>query len=111
MADFYDSELNQELQKERAMKEFIRDQPIKTDYLISNNLDMNKIVTKLPNGKVMQDNDVLDKLNYIISMFEEQKTIKTKQKNEEVVLYCFLGVFMIYVLDSFVSIGKYSRAS
>jgi hypothetical protein len=112
LAEFYDSELNQELQKERAMKEYIKDQPIKMDYMISNNLDMNKI------GKVKQtgiqninDVEVLDKLNYIITMFEEQKTIKTKQKNEEIVLYCFLGVFMIYTLDSFVSIGKYSRAN
>ena len=43
-------------------------------------------------------------------MFEEQKHTKTTQKNEEIVLYCFLGFFMIYVLDSFVKIGKYSRA-
>ena len=112
LAEFYDSELSREIQKERVMKEFIKDQPIKMDYMISNNLDMNKI------GKLRQsvaeninDNEVLDKLNYIITMFEEQKTIKTKQKNEEIVLYCFLGVFMIYVLDSFVSIGKYSRAN
>ena len=53
--------------------------------------------------------EILQKLNYIINSFEEQKEIKTNQKNEEVVLYCFLGIFVIYVLDSFVYIGKYSR--
>ena len=42
-------------------------------------------------------------------MFEEQKEIKTNKKNEEIILYCFLGIFMIYVMDSFVSIGKYKR--
>ena len=42
-------------------------------------------------------------------MFEEQKEIRTNQKNEEVILYCFLGIFVIYVLDSFVYIGKYKR--
>jgi hypothetical protein len=54
-------------------------------------------------------NEMLTKLNSIIEMFEDQKEIKTGQKNEEIILYCFLGVFVIYIMDSFVSIGKYSR--
>jgi hypothetical protein len=45
----------------------------------------------------------------ILEMFEDQKEIKTGQKNEEIISYCFLGVFVIYIMDSFVSIGKYSR--
>jgi hypothetical protein len=53
--------------------------------------------------------EMLTKLNKMIDMFEEQREIKTAKKNEEIVLYCFLGVFTIYILDSFVSIGKYSR--
>ena len=52
---------------------------------------------------------MLHKLNNIIELFEDQKEIKTGQKNEEIVLYCFLGVFIIYIMDSFVNIGKYSR--
>ncbi len=55
------------------------------------------------------NSEMLTKLNRMIDMFEEQKEIKTAKKNEEIVLYCFLGVFTIYILDSFVSIGKYSR--
>jgi hypothetical protein len=54
-------------------------------------------------------NEMLSKLNNIIELFEDQKEIKTGQKNEEIILYCFLGVFVIYIMDSFVSIGKYSR--
>jgi len=54
-------------------------------------------------------NEMLTKLNDILEMFEDQKEIKTGQKNEEIVLYCFLGVFVIYIMDSFVNIGKYSR--
>ena len=53
--------------------------------------------------------DLLDKMNQILEMFEDQKEIKTGQKNEEIVLYCFLGVFIIYIMDSFVNIGRYSR--
>jgi hypothetical protein len=53
--------------------------------------------------------EMLDKMNKILEMFEDQKEIKTGQKNEEIVLYCFLGVFIIYIMDSFVNIGRYSR--
>ena len=49
------------------------------------------------------------KVNHILEILEQQKEIKTNQKNEEIVLYCFLGLFLIYIIDSFVSIGKYSR--
>jgi hypothetical protein len=28
---------------------------------------------------------------------------------EEVVLYSFLGIFIIYIVDSFTRIGKYTR--
>jgi len=55
------------------------------------------------------NNEMLSKLNSILEMFEDQKEIRTGQKNEEIVLYCFLGVFVIYIMDSFVNIGKYSR--
>lgn len=66
----------------------------------------------LINGSVPNkptNNEMLTKLNSILEMFEDQKEIKTGQKNEEIVLYCFLGVFVIYIMDSFVNIGKYSR--
>jgi len=53
--------------------------------------------------------ELINKMNKILEMFEDQKEIKTGQKNEEIVLYCFLGVFIIYIMDSFVNIGRYSR--
>ena len=43
------------------------------------------------------------------SHLEEQKDEKTNHITEEVVLYCFLGVFVIFVTDSFARAGKYSR--
>lgn len=75
--------------------------PIKTsDYLIMN---------EPPIPVKSTNQEMLSKLNSIIEMFEDQKEIKNGQKNEEIVLYCFLGIFIIYIMDSFVSIGKYSR--
>ena len=49
------------------------------------------------------------KINYMIHLLEEQQDIKHGSTTEELVLYCFLGVFVIYLVDSFVKVGKYIR--
>ena len=55
------------------------------------------------------NSDMLTKLNQIIHILEEQRDIRTKNVTEELVLYCFLGVFTIFVVDSFSKAGKYVR--
>ena len=50
-----------------------------------------------------------DKLNYMINLLEEQQDEKTNNVTEEVVLYSFLGIFIIFVVDSFARVGKYVR--
>lgn len=55
------------------------------------------------------DTELLDKLNYMISLLEEQRDEKTGQVTEELILYVFLGIFTLFVLDTFVKNGKYSR--
>lgn len=52
---------------------------------------------------------LLEKLNYMIHLLEEQQDERTGNVTEEVVLYCFLGIFIIFVIDSFVRVGKYVR--
>jgi hypothetical protein len=55
-------------------------------------------------------NDVLlQKLNYMINLLEEKQDEKTNNVTEEVVLYSFLGIFIIFVVDSFARVGKYVR--
>ncbi len=56
-----------------------------------------------------KDAQLLEKLNYMIYLLEEQKDEKTGQVTEELILYVFLGVFVLFVLDSFFKTGKYSR--
>ena len=56
-----------------------------------------------------QDAVLLEKLNYMIYLLEEQRDEKTGQVTEELILYVFLGVFVLFVLDSFFKTGKYSR--
>jgi hypothetical protein len=55
------------------------------------------------------DDVLMKKLNYMISLLEDQQDEKTNNVTEEVVLYSFLGIFIIFVVDSFARAGKYVR--
>ena len=63
------------------------------------------------NSSTQNDNNqlLIEKLNYMINLLEEQQDQKTGSVTEEVVLYSFLGVFIIFVIDSFTKVGKYVR--
>jgi hypothetical protein len=61
-----------------------------------------------PNDTGSQD-VLLQKLNYMITLLEEQQDEKTNNVTEEVVLYSFLGIFIIFIVDSFAKVGKYVR--
>lgn len=52
---------------------------------------------------------LMEKINYVIHMLETQQHEKTNNVVEEVILYTFLGVFIIFVVDSFARAGKYTR--
>jgi len=64
-----------------------------------------------PQGQAQVDNNdvLMNKLNYMINLLEEQQDEKTNNVTEEVILYSFLGVFMIFIVDSFARVGKYTR--
>ena len=55
------------------------------------------------------DRRFMEKINYMIHLLEEQQMEKTNNVMEEFVLYSLLGVFVIYVVDSFSRSGKYLR--
>ena len=59
--------------------------------------------------KRLDSDDINTKLAYLIELLEQEKKEKTDHMTEEIILYGFLGVFVIYVVDSFVRIGKYTR--
>lgn len=54
-------------------------------------------------------NELVGKLNRIINMLEDQEDVRTGHVGEELVLYGFLGVFVIFIVDSFARAGKYVR--
>jgi hypothetical protein len=53
--------------------------------------------------------ELVNKLDYMIYLLEQQKEQKTDSATEEIILYSFLGIFIIFVLDSFARAGKYTR--
>ena len=60
-------------------------------------------------GSILNRDELGTKLDYLITLLEEQQDIKTGHVTEEIILYSFLGVFIIFVLDSFTRAGKYVR--
>ena len=56
------------------------------------------------------NNELLKKIDNILYLLEEQNEQNYNYITEELILYLFLGIFIIYVLDSFVRVGgKYTR--
>jgi len=61
------------------------------------------------NGSVDSHDLLLQKLNYMINLLEQSQDERTNNVTEEIVLYSFLGIFIIFIVDSFVRVGKYVR--
>lgn len=86
--------------------------------LTHNNMDKSpySLMLSQNNEESTQDNEynynndnLMEKLNYMIHLLEDQKEEKTEYVTEEIILYLFLGVFVVFVIDSFVKVGKYTR--
>ncbi len=60
-------------------------------------------------GSSSNNEELMERINYMIYLLEEQKNEKTGSVHEEMVLYSFLGVFVIFIVDSFARAGKYCR--
>ena len=85
-------------------------QTIKPENRSENNKNYYSTPTISQYGNSQDGNQVLiEKLNYMINLLEEQQDQKTGSVTEEVVLYSFLGVFIIFIVDSFTKVGKYVR--
>lgn len=71
---------------------------------------MNKQMDQSSMSGFSSGNDVLlNKINYMINLLEEQQDERTNNVTEEVILYSFLGIFIIFLVDSFARVGKYTR--
>jgi len=70
---------------------------------------VNRGYYKQTNNNDFSHDALTQKLNYMISLLEEQQDEKTNNVTEEVILYSFLGIFIIFMADTFVRAGKYTR--
>jgi hypothetical protein len=68
-----------------------------------------QIRNNIPAMSSTVDNKLIEKINYMIYMLEQQQNEKTSNITEEFILYLFLGVFIIFIVDSFTKNGKYVR--
>ena len=77
----------------------------------SSNIQLKPYYSKMgiSDSTATTDNKIMEKINYMIHMLEEQQNEKTNSTTEEFILYTFLGVFMIFIVDSFTRAGKYIR--
>jgi hypothetical protein len=60
-------------------------------------------------GQGSGSDKMMEKMNYMIHLLEESQSEKTNNITEEFILYTFLGVFIIFIVDSFSRGGKYVR--
>jgi len=53
---------------------------------------------------------LMRKMDYLVHMMEENEETKNNYVVEELILYCFLGFFVLFVVDSFTNVNvKYKR--
>lgn len=55
------------------------------------------------------DDIMMRKLNYLIHLLEEKHDERTNNVMEEVILYSFIGIFVIFIVDNFTRVGRYKR--
>jgi hypothetical protein len=73
------------------------------------NVEYKPYYAKMGLGDGTSDNKLMEKINYMIHLLENQENEKTANITEEFILYTFLGVFIIFIVDSFSKNGKYTR--
>ena len=92
----------EKINKKFAMPEPMPDTPTEADV----NVYEAPLMTQTYKTK---ESELMEKLNYMIYLLEEQRDERTSHITEELILYVFLGIFTLFVLDAFVKTGKYSR--
>ena len=103
-SNYGDNKTNEEYYKRVIPGYTVQKDIVNRPYYNKANYNQQNVVHELPSQDVL-----LQKLNYMITLLEEQQDERTNNVTEEVVLYSFLGVFIIFIVDTFVRVGKYVR--
>lgn len=83
----------------------------KTEYKGVTNYHKNIIPSYIETTKpqLTEPNPIVNKINYIIGLLENQQDEKLNNIMEDLIIYALLGCFIIFIIDKFVSVGKYVR--
>lgn len=65
--------------------------------------------TQMSEQPITNRNELMKKMDKILFLLEEQQDHKIGHATEELILYSFVGVFLIFIVDSFARAGKYVR--
>ena len=103
LSDYHPPKM-EKINKKIAMPEALPDTHIPTESDV--NVYEAPLITQTYKTK---ESELMEKLNYMIYLLEEQRDERTSHITEELILYVFLGIFTLFVLDAFVKTGKYSR--
>jgi len=66
-------------------------------------------IIPLPAPYITGDRSISNKLDKMLYLLEEQREFRTQSLTEDIILYSFLGIFVIFFVDSFTKIEKYNR--
>ena len=101
-----DGESDDESVTRESFKNIVKQSPLEQYY---DQKQMYPQYYSSPEQKKETNELLVDKLNYMIHLLEEKKEEKNGTLHEELILYGFLGVFMIFLVDSFARVGKYYK--
>ena len=76
---------------------------------LNSGLEMNDCPVHAHDKMTDDQKELNEKISYMIKLLEDQKHEKTEGVFEDVILYSFLGIFMIFLVESFTKAGKYVR--
>jgi hypothetical protein len=105
----YKTNYGNEKENENYYKKFIPNYSNQKNNYYKNNPTIHPNNQTIYNTEINDNNLLMQKLNYMINLLEEKQDEKTSNVTEEVVLYSFLGIFIIFIVDSFARMGKYVR--
>jgi len=95
---------------DKSKLEMVKENDLYKQFINNYNNSVTKDVYNSNNSNYSNgNNELLKRLDKILYLLEEDKNDQNHLITEELILYVFLGVFIIYVLDSFVKAGKYVR--
>lgn len=81
---------------------------IKPSVSTSESADYQTVTPIINETKTKQTPEIsrlLNRMEYLVHLMEENGSSRTDYVTEELILYCFLGIFIIFLVDTFLNAG------